>query len=49
MPEPLDEDVASPCALASIEMAISAFFNTAVKSMEVNCEPWPVLNISGFP
>lgn len=25
--------------LPSIEMAISAFFNTAVKSIEVNCDP----------
>lgn len=36
LPEPLDEDVVAPCALAAIEMAISAFFSTAVKSMEVN-------------
>ncbi len=27
--------------LPSIEMAISAFFSTAVKSIEVNCEPYP--------
>ncbi len=35
--------------LPSIEMAPSAFFSTAVKLMEVNCDPWSVLTISGLP
>lgn len=35
--------------LPSIEMAISAFFSTAVKSTEVNCDSWSVLNMSGLP
>lgn len=35
--------------LPSIEMAISAFFSTAVKSMDVNCDPWSVLKMSGLP
>jgi hypothetical protein len=28
----------------SMEMSISAFFSTAVKSMEVNCDPLAVVN-----
>ncbi len=32
-PKPFDEDIVPPRALAAIEMAISAFFSTAVKSM----------------
>lgn len=48
-PEPLDEHVVPPVPLPSIEMAISAFFSTAVKPTEVNCDPWPVLKISGLP
>jgi hypothetical protein len=31
----------------SMEMAISAFFSTAVKSMGVNCDPWSVLKMPG--
>ena len=32
----------------SIEMAIPVFFNTVVKSIEVNCDPWSVLKMSGL-
>ena len=48
-PEPFDDHVVPPRPLPSIEMAISAFFSTAVKSMEVNCDPWSVLKMSGLP
>lgn len=48
-PEPLDEDIVRQTPLPSIEMAISAFFSTAVKSIEVNCDPWSLLKISGLP
>jgi len=49
-PKPLDEDIVIRHApLPSIEMAISAFFNTAVKSMDVNWDPWSELKMSGLP
>ena len=41
-PEPLDEDAVRHAPLPSIEIAMSGFFNTAVKSVDVNCDPWSV-------
>lgn len=35
----------TPCTLPSIELAISVFFCTSVKSMVVNCDPKSVSNI----
>ena len=33
----------------SVLFLIAAFFSAAVKSMDVNCDPWSVLKISGLP
>ena len=38
-PESLDETLSRHAPLPSIEMAISAFFSTVVKSTDVNCDP----------
>ena len=48
-PEPLDKDIVPPCAATVHGDVDLGFFSTAVKSMEVNCDPWSVLKMPGLP
>jgi hypothetical protein len=48
-PQPLDEHVVHPAAAAVHRDRTPAAASASVKAAEVNCDPWSVLKISGFP